>query len=639
MKDITERLNSEQMKAVLHRDGPLLVLAGAGSGKTRVVTVRIAHLIESGVEPSQILGLTFTNKAAAEMKERVQHLCRQRVLICTFHSLGVRILRESAESLGFSRNFVIYDEEDSYKIIRQAMAEMGMKEKKGDVRSIKSLFSKVKNELAQDDFFSEDLGQDLSRLFLIYQNKLKECEALDFDDLLFLTVKLFREHPDKLEKYQNLWPYILIDEYQDTNEAQYQLVRMLADKSGNIFAVGDPDQSIYSWRGAQVSNILNFKKEFPLAEVVRLEENFRSHEIILEAANALIAHNKNRFEKNLWSRKTEGSKIRRFTGYDERDEAVYVAREIDKNYANDVSYKDMVIFYRTNAQSRPFEDVLLSRGIPYKIIGGISFYQRKEIKDILAYLRIISSPSDFVSFVRTVNLPKRGIGEATIDKITSHASLEKLPLISYIDALVHGAPLENPLKLSGKILQGLKDYVEAIRSLRELSQTGTIFELVKETINRTQYLAYLKEEERENYIDKKENLDELISKAHEYEELAESPSLSKFLEELTLKSSADENVSEESLSLMTLHNGKGLEFTTAFITGLEEELFPHVNSYKDPQAIEEERRLFYVGMTRAKENLYLSHCHIRFLWGIQRSQTPSRFLREIPDDYITKVRS
>ncbi len=639
MMSLIDKLNEPQIDAVNTLNGPLLVLAGAGSGKTRVVTIRIANLLQNGVDPSKILGLTFTNKAAGEMKERVRNLTNSDVLICTFHSLGARILRESIQALGYSTNFTIYDEEDALKLIAACFTDLDIKDKNYEPKGIKGLISKAKNNLEQpedldpSDYNSEPL---FPKIYELYQRRLKEYGALDFDDLLFLTVRLFREHKSVLEFYQHRWSHLLIDEYQDTNMAQYEIVQKLVAKSHNLCVVGDPDQSIYSWRGANIKNILSFEIDYPEAKVIRLEQNYRSRSNILEAANQLISHNYNRYEKNLWSSLGEGQKIRHYTAESEKEEARFVSDQIRYYHEiHGISYNDMVVFYRTNFQSRVFEDRLLSSRTPYVIVGGISFYQRREIKDILAFLRMVHSGSDFVSFARTINIPKRGIGNTTLEKIRNGANEECVPIISYCEALADGMGL---IKLSAKQLEGIKDYVRIIRELRKINQDCSIKELVKVAIEESGYVNHLMEDQ-ETYDDRKGNLDELVGKAMEWEMSTENPTLSGFLEELSLKSTLDEtNEHNERVNLMTIHNGKGLEFTLVFLVGLEEDLFPHANSRASEEAVEEERRLCYVGMTRAKEYLYLTDARMRFLWGTTRLQRSSRFLQEIPRTYIEKIR-
>jgi DNA helicase-2/ATP-dependent DNA helicase PcrA len=639
-----DNLNPEQRKAVKALEGPVLVLAGAGSGKTRVVTSRIVYLIENGIPFSRILGVTFTNKAAGEMRERVQKLTQHQVLICTFHSLGARVLRESIHALGYQRSFTIYDEEDVEKLLKMCLVELNLKNKKMDTKPFRYLISQAKNALIDPFQLSHaDLTTDIEQVFpnvyALYQRKLQEYQAIDFDDLLFLTVKLWREQPDVLARYQERWAFVLIDEYQDTNAAQYAMTRLLVEKRRNLFVVGDPDQSIYSWRGANIQNILNFERDYPGAQVIQLEQNYRSRMTILNVANALISYNSGRYEKKLWSQLGTGEKIKLFVGEDERSEADFVASQIEYHRSQKLLLNDMVVFYRTNAQSRVFEDYLISRSIPYIIVGGISFYQRREIKDILAFLRISQSSADYISFARTINLPKRGLGEATIEKMRHQANQEGLTILDYCESLLTDAPLKTILRLTAKQKESLAEYVQIIRELRQLSQQGSIRNLVVAAIERTRYMEYLLED-KETYEDRRENLDELIAKAVEWEISAPDPSLEAFLEELSLKSSLDEtNQAQDRLSLMTIHNGKGLEFTVTFLVGLEEDLFPHVNSKDSQEQIEEERRLCYVGLTRAKEYLYLSHCHTRYLWGTLRFQKPSRFLKEMPKEYIEKFAS
>lgn len=639
-----QSFNPQQKEAVTIIEGPVLVLAGAGSGKTRVVTSRIVYLTENGIPPSKILGVTFTNKAAAEMRERVVKMTQNHVLICTFHSLGARILRESIHHLGYQNDFTIYDEEDVDKLLKVCLNELGIKDKKLDVKAFRPLISQAKNALQDPDEVSiteveAQVEEAFHKVYPLYQQKLKEYQAVDFDDLLFLTVKILKQFPTILERYQEKWPFVLIDEYQDTNAAQYTITKLLVQKRNNLFVVGDPDQSIYSWRGANLQNILNFERDYPGAKVIRLEQNYRSTTNILDAANAVISFNASRYEKKLWSDHGSGEKIKLFTGEDERAEADFVSAQISSHRSEEqIPLNEMAIFYRTNAQSRAFEDYLIYKSIPYIIIGGISFYQRREIKDILAFLRMAYSGADFISFSRTINLPKRGIGDTTIEKIRQGATLEGMTLLAYCEALIADKSLKNILRLSTAQKAGLTAYMKIIHELRELSHKGSIPDLVKAAIESTNYLNYLMED-KESYADRRENLDELITKAVEWEMSAPDPSLSAFLEELSLKSSLDEaDKSQDRLSLMTLHNGKGLEFKVTFLVGLEEDLFPHVNSKDSGEALEEERRLCYVGITRAKEYLYISHCHTRYLWGNLRMQRPSRFLKEIPPEYLEKVR-
>jgi DNA helicase-2/ATP-dependent DNA helicase PcrA len=523
--------------------------------------------------------------------------------------------------------------------------QLGLKDKEYPAKAFKALISNAKNNLLGPDDINESecfsqIEQAFPKVYQHYQKALKDYNAVDFDDLLFLTVQLLREHPAVLEYYQERWKYLLIDEYQDTNQTQYTLVKYLVEKSNNLFVVGDPDQSIYSWRGANIKNILNFQTDYPGAQLVRLEQNYRSRSNILNAANALILNNESRYEKNLWSDLGEGEKICLYMAEDELAEAEFVSQQImqHKNKLN-VPLSQIAVFYRTNFQSRVFEDALLRKKIPYVIVGGVSFYQRREIKDILAFLRLIHSGSDFVAFVRTINMPKRGLGETTLEKIRLAAEEAGLSVIPFCEALVEGH-IKTSFKPTAKQLAGLKDYIQIFQELRTLSVQFSLSKLVEETIRRTGYLDWLKATDKETYEDRKANLDELEAKADEWEKLTETPSLSGFLEELSLKSTLDEAVEgHERICLMTIHNSKGLEFQTAFLVGMEEDLFPHANSRESPEQLEEERRLCYVGMTRAKEYLYLTCAGMRYLWGTTRYMRPSRFLRELPREHIMQARS
>lgn len=631
-----ENLNSEQKEAIEHRQGALLVLAGAGSGKTRVVTLRIAHLIENGVYPEAILALTFTNKAAGEMKERVERLTSSKVLISTFHSIGARILRESIQYLGegYKNDFTIYDASDQDKLVKILLKDRGSTDAKGDAKSALSFISNAKNALLSPDSAPPDKEDAIYMdIYRAYQNSLRQAGAVDFDDLLYLPVRLFRENPELLAAYQNRWKYLLIDEYQDTNEAQYTLVKLLVAGHGNLCVVGDPDQSIYSWRGANLRNILDFQRDYPGAKVIRLEQNYRSVTNILDAANALISYNEQRLEKNLWSALGEGEKIKLFTADDERREADFIAKEISKHLSRGRSLDDIVVFYRTNAQSRVLEDRFLYQRIPYQIIGGLSFYQRKEIKDIMAYLRTVHSGSDFISFERALMVPKRGVGETTITKIRLEANRLRMPIFDAVKEMVAG---RSQLKLTGKVAEELRQFVSFIEKLREKKEQ--LSDLVRETIEGSGYMGFLKEDP-ETFADRRENVEALLVKAMEWETEREDGTLSQFLEELSLKGQIDDLGNQgPTLSLMTIHNGKGLEYPVVFLVGLEETLFPHINAMGKKEAIEEERRLCYVGMTRAKETLYLTTARGRTLYGGFRPMTQSRFLREIPGEYIEKLR-
>lgn len=631
-----EELNQEQQQAVEHIEGPMLVLAGAGSGKTRVVTARIAHLLDLGIPSTEILAVTFTNKAAEEMRNRVKQLTRQNILTCTFHSLCARILRSSIGFLDYSRQFIIYDEEDSEKVLKECLSLLGIPLEKGTLKSLRTQISQAKNDLIDPDAIVPE-EEILKKSYRLYQERLKTSQALDFDDLLFLTVRLFQKFPDVLESYRKSWGFFLIDEYQDTNYAQYELIRLLASPRNNLFAVGDPDQSIYSWRGARIQNILHFSNDFPGAKIITLEQNYRSRARILKAANGLIQHNHSRYEKQLWSARGDGELISLFLAEDDQSEARFVVQKLidfQKRHATDLSH--CAIFYRTNAQSRTFEDALLRFRVPYIIIGGLSFYQRKEIKDLLALLRMVDSGADFLSFSRTVNIPKRGLGDSAVMKIRESTEQASLPIFDASRKICQG---ELPCKLSAKQLEGLKEYVEAIQFVKHALHGGiSLHETLSLLIEKSRYLDALREDP-DTYQDRRENVAELVSKAAEWEDEVETPTLSLFLEELSLKSSSDEHKGqgEDAVRLMTLHNSKGLEFDFVALIGMEEELFPHINTMDNPETIEEERRLCYVGMTRAKEELCLTAAKYRYLWGTPRVMRPSRFLQEIPKEYVKIV--
>ncbi|MBS0648457.1 MAG: UvrD-helicase domain-containing protein [Verrucomicrobia bacterium] len=625
---MSEELNPAQQSAVHHVEGPALIIAGAGSGKTRVVTFRIAHLLSIGIPSDEILAVTFTNKAAEEMRHRVEKLARNFVLACTFHSLGARILRESIPRLGYNRDFTIYDEDDTDKLLKDCLIELNIREEKGFQKTARMQISGAKNSLLTPEAIMKEDGT-LGTIYQLYQAKLKSYQAVDFDDLLYLPILLFQQCPDVLQMYQKRWSFILIDEYQDTNAAQHTLAKLLAAQHQNVFAVGDPDQSIYSWRGANVDNILNFERDFPGAKIITLDQNYRSRSTILNAANGLIKHNISRYEKNLWSALGPGEKIKLYIAENDHGEAEYVARQILQHHDN-FTLNDCVIFYRTNFQSRIFEDMLLKLRIPYTIIGGLSFYQRREIKDILCLLRMVIAGADFIAFSRTINLPKRGLGEAALTKLREAAAASSLPIFDYCHAL---AERKADLKLNPRQLDGLTQYVNTILALREMAQERiSIATLVSEAIERSRYNDYLKEDP-ESYEERRENLAELASKAAEWEQDNPQGTLANFLEELSLKTTTEEPVSE-TVKMMTLHNGKGLEFSVVFLVGMEEDLFPHVNVKESEDALQEERRLCYVGMTRAKEHLYLTAAKFRFLWGGARLMRPSRFLNEIPPEYI-----
>ena len=615
------QLNAEQQRAVETVEGPLLVIAGAGSGKTRVVTTRIAHLIEKGVHPSQILGVTFTNKAAQEMQHRILQLTSSSVIISTFHSLCAKILRESIDNLGYDNNFLIYDEDDVQKLLRECLSEIGIP--KNQVKAFRQEISQHKNGMS-----CLDHDQQFNRILELYQKKLKNANACDFDDLLLLTVELLEKFPEVLQKYQDRWHYFLVDEYQDTNEAQYRMVNLLCSARRNLCVVGDPDQSIYSWRGAQIKNILDFQKDYPEAVIVPLEQNYRSHNTILEAASAVISHNSARLEKKLWSEREKGPKIELIeaeSDYDEAEKVVSKLRRLEEKEA--IPLSQMVVFYRTNFQSRVLEDRLLYHNIPYRIVGGVSFYQRKEIKDILAYLKLLVFPKDIVSFMRVINLPKRGLGEAIIGRIKAGAESSGIPVLDFIE---QGLQTEFAFRVTKKQLASLNQFLDLLADFRRQSLSCSIADLLEKIFKGSGYEQVI-QGDPETFEDRLANIQELIVKATEWEIEAEDKNIELFLEEITLKSDHQmQSLEQETVTLMTLHNGKGLEYEAVFLTGLEEDLLPHVNSRASKEAQEEERRLMYVGITRSKNFLTLSFAKERHLFGSFRMQRPSRFIREIP---------
>jgi DNA helicase-2/ATP-dependent DNA helicase PcrA len=626
MKD----LNPEQQKAVIHNQGPLLVIAGAGSGKTRVVVERIVSILKSGVNPSEILAVTFTNKAAAEMKERVMHVCQRPPLITTFHSFGAKFLRESIEFLGFKKSFSIYDEDDSNSVLKDCFKQIDVKPEKSHLKDLRQAISDAKNALLLPKDFQNQRGKDLFfQIYSRYQDHLKNCDAIDFDDLLLLPVLLLRDFNQLKQQIQDRYKYILIDEYQDTNHAQYTLTKLLVDQHLNLFVVGDPDQSIYSWRGASIRNILSFAEDFPNAQIIKLEQNYRSTANILKAANSLISHNTGRYEKNLWSALGDGAKVQIRSFFDERDEANYIANEIDLLIDSGKDPAEIALLYRTNAQSRSLEDALLKKRIPYIIVGGLSFYERKEIKDVLAYLRITVSRSDLVAFKRVINTPKRGLGPSALEKIEEVFLTSSLPIMEVISNTQN-------LPLTAK----QKQEIDRFNLLMHAVQTQpTISQKIQKILKETNYLEYLKED-KETYQDRKENVEALIAKAIEWEEENPELTLLEFLEELSLRQSFDEaHANDPKVFLMTLHNSKGLEFDTCYICGAEEDILPHINSKIQQEDIEEERRLLYVGITRARRHLTITHTHYRFLWGVSRPMKKSRFLDEIDYQYVEVKKS
>ncbi len=618
-------LNDKQKEAVLEQNGPILILAGAGSGKTRVLTTKIAHLVEDcDVSPYNILAITFTNKAAKEMKDRLYSLIgdvSKFIQVSTFHSFGVKILRENYKELGYDNNFVIMDSDDSLTVIKKTLKELNKDPKMYNPKAIRGKISSCKNELMSPDSYEKYVASDYEKVVLEvyrkYEEKLKKNNSVDFDDLLLLPIKLFREHPSVLQRYQERFQYILIDEYQDTNEAQYILSKMISDKYRNICVVGDIDQSIYSWRGANYKNILNFEKDYKEAKTILLEQNYRSTETILEAANDVIKNNKQRKEKNLWTALGKGDKINYYRAYNGRDEAQYVIRKIKELHKKGVEYKDIAILYRVNAQSRIVEEEMLKENLPYKVIGSFYFYSRREIKDLIAYLRLIHNSRDNVSLLRVINVPKRGIGLKTLDKLTQKA-----------DNI--GASIYDTIS-SGKE----QTFKEMIEDLRKVSEQVTLTELIDKVLDASGMKKALEQEKTLESEIRLENLEEFKSITKSFEEREGSVSLEEFLLEISLVSDVEEyKEDDDRISLMTVHSVKGLEFSKVFVIGLEEGLFPHINSLMDQNEVEEERRLCYVAITRAKENLWLVNARRRTLFGKDQINPPSRFISEIRSELL-----
>jgi DNA helicase-2/ATP-dependent DNA helicase PcrA len=626
-------LNPAQREAVLATEGPVLVVAGAGSGKTRVLTHRIAHLVTAcGVKPNEILAITFTNKAAGEMKRRLESTLgdvAQRMWVMTFHAACGRILRREAPRLAYRSNFTIYDQADQVRVVKAIVEEEGWDPKRFVPRGIHAQISSAKNQLVGPEEYAQRVGsfyeQTVAAVYDRYQRRLHASNAMDFDDLLIRTVEVLENHPDARDKWQKAFRYVLVDEYQDTNHAQYRLLQLLAGAHGNVFAVGDPDQSIYAFRGADIRNILEFERDFGGAQVIALEQNYRSTNAILRAANSLIANNRERKPKSLFSELGEGDPVRALEVEDEHAEARFVASELAGLFDEGYAGAEIAVFYRTNAQSRVLEDVLVRQEIPYQVIGGPRFYERAEIKDAVAYLQVIDNPFDAVSLTRIANRPRRGIGDASIARLQVYADAQGLSLFEALDhaeeAGVGGAPLKAVRRLH-TLLQ------ELMAGALELP----VSELLEKVLDRSGYIEALRAERTIEAQGRIENLLELGGVTLEYQEAAESPTLSEFLQQISLFSDQDALAEEGTrVTLMTLHNAKGLEFRAVFLVGMEEGVFPHARSVEE-QGIEEERRLAYVGLTRAQERLTLTHAATRSLWGSRDYRTPSRFLEELPDE-------
>lgn len=636
--ELLEKLNPKQKEAVLHKEGPLLLLAGAGSGKTRVLTHRISYLIENGIKPWHILAITFTNKAAKEMRERINSLVEkgsEDIWVKTFHSMCVRILRHDIEKIGYKRNFSIYDMSDQEKLIKECLDKLKFSDKLFTSKGVMAEISGLKNELItckQYEKISEaDFRQSkVARIYSMYQKKLKENNALDFDDLIFKTVDLFTQVPEVLDFYQEKFKYIMVDEYQDTNTAQYQLVRHLSAKYENLCVVGDDDQSIYGWRGANIRNILDFEKDFPNAVTIKLEQNYRSTQNILYAANAVIGNNKSRKYKSLWTENDEGTGIYIMKTPTQFDEASFIANEIKNLVKEGKKYNEFALLYRTNAQSRILEEKLVQANITYRLLGGTRFYDRKEIRDILSYLKVLNNLVDDLAIKRIINVPKRGIGNTTINKVTDIAYTED---VNFFEILKRADQISELERSSKK----LKDFANFIGVLRQEVKENTLNELIDIILDRTGYIRELKLENTSESLERIENLKEFVLKATEYQNSAEQPSLEGFLEEIALIADIDNYQADaDTVVLMTLHSAKGLEFPYVFIAGMEEGTFPSYRSITsgDENAIEEERRLCYVGITRAKQQLYLIYSQSKMLNGKTQHTKASRFLDEIPNNLI-----
>lgn len=640
--DCTYGLNPQQAEAVINTEGPMLIMAGAGSGKTKVLTCRVANLLQKGVRPYRILAITFTNKAAAEMRERVNNMsgpAAKDVWLFTFHAFCARFLRMEIDKLpGYNKNFAIYDTADSQNLIKQILKEMNLDDKRFQPSGILSRISNAKNALQDAAAFARQAGdfyeQKVADIYSRYEQKLQLNNALDFDDLLMLSIKLLQENKEVREKYQDRFDYLLVDEYQDTNHAQYLLTKFLAAKHRNICVVGDADQSIYGWRGADIQNILDFEKDYPDAKVIKLEQNYRSTQIILDAANAVIENNTGRKPKNLWTENKSGADIIYFQAVDERDEARFVIEQLQNlQRTENKKLGDMAILYRTNTQSRIFEEMLIKSGISYNMVGGLKFYERKEIKDIIAYLRVIFNPADSLSLLRIINVPKRGIGDASLAKIQAYAAANS---VSLFEAVSNAAAIDG---LSSRFISKLDDLAGIIFELMNLANEAPVEDLIDRVLRDTGYLEELENERTPQAQSRIDNLHELISVAQEFAASEEENNLENFLAHVALVSDIDDTeLGEDAITLMTLHSSKGLEFPVVFLVGMEEGLFPHARTLMDETEIEEERRLCYVGITRAKEKLFLSSTKMRTIYGNTVTYPPSRFLQEIPARLVKTIK-
>lgn len=643
MTNLFPGLNDKQLEAVKQKDGAVLLIAGAGSGKTRVLTSRIAYLLQQGESPYSILAITFTNKAAREMKERVQDTVGSMgdsVWLSTFHSFCAKFLRYEINGfLNYTSTFTIYDTSDSLAVIKAALKELNLDDKHFQPNVMLGTISNAKNELKFANMYEKEAydyySKQVAEVYKVYERELRKNNALDFDDLLLIAVTLLQSHPKVLEKYANRFKYIMIDEYQDTNKTQYTLAKLLASKWGNIFVVGDADQSIYGWRGADIKNILDFEKDYPNCKIIKLEQNYRSTKNILDAANAVIENNLTRPEKVLWTDAPNGELISHFAAQSDREEAAFVSMTIAKKHEKeDVPYGDVAVLYRTNAQSRVIEEALIKRQIPYTMVGGIKFYDRKEIKDVLGYLRVAANPFDDLSLLRIINVPKRSIGSVTVQRLVNYAQENNISLFMTL------TQLGNVPKITPKTRKNLEEFTAIIIGLIESIETDTPLDCLETVLKQTGYLTELEVSLDPKDISRVENISELLNVAAEYTQQTPEGSVLDFLETVALVNDVDNmEESKEKVTLMTLHSAKGLEFPIVFLCGMEEGIFPHSRSLMDPSEIEEERRICYVGITRAEKKLYLSNSRLRMMFGRTSVYQPSRFLNEIPGDLIQSFKS
>ena len=625
-------LNREQRRAAETLEGPLLILAGAGSGKTRALTYRLANLIDHGVPAWNILALTFTNKAAKEMKHRVEELIgtetADEAWISTFHSVCAKILRRDIEKIGYNRSFVIYDDDDQSRLLKEIYKQLNIDEQFINIRETKARIGDAKNKMLSPDEWFTQSGRDYRNSFIhdimtAYEARLKKLNALDFDDLLLKTLELLADHPPVLDAYRQRFRYVMVDEYQDTNKAQYELVRLITAENRNICVVGDDDQSIYGWRGADIRNILDFEKDYPDAQVIKLEQNYRSTSTILDAANQVIAHNDGRKDKKLWTEHSEGEKIQVYCASDEHDEAAWIACKISEMKRNGSSYGDDAILYRTNSQSRVLEEMMIRAGIPYKVFGGQKFYERKEIKDILAYLRVIVNPSDDISLSRIINVPKRSIGESTVQALIDHAATNDMPLFSALH--------DTPESLGTRARSSVSGFAMLMTTLCAMKDEMDLETFVDHVIEQTGLEEQYVKENSDEARGRLENIAEFRSTVHEYQTGEEAPTLEGYLENVSLMTDLDREATDNAyVTMMTLHSAKGLEFNHVFIPGMEENIFPSYRSVNEEDRLEEERRLMYGGITRAKKRLFLTRAEARMLYNQFSHNPESRFLKEIP---------